>query len=133
VPGTTAIEYGRDQVRDRAELSVPHDGSGAFTNESCPFGIGTASLPYLQWGCQFVGLEPAGFHAIRLPEGEPEPFRLVAADLWRQYHDAFGPGRRDVKASVDTATVHKGQRGTGVETGSVTNCRSLLPSQECQA
>jgi hypothetical protein len=49
----------------------------------------------LPWGCQFVGLDPAGFYAIRLPEGEPGPFRLVAADLWRQYNDAFGPGRRD--------------------------------------
>jgi|TARA_B100000315_G_scaffold43871_2_gene38827 ATP-dependent Lhr-like helicase len=38
--------------------------------------------------------------AIRLPECEQDPVRLVTTDFWRQYHDAFQPANKRAKLRV---------------------------------
>jgi enediyne biosynthesis protein E4 len=46
-----------------------NNGDGTFTNESYPSGIGTPSLPYLKWGCQFVDLDLDGWQDLFVTAG----------------------------------------------------------------
>ncbi len=45
---------------------------------------------------------------IRLPECEGDPVRLVSADLWRQFHDAFALGRKGERLSLLLPKVEDG-------------------------
>ena len=47
--------------------------------------------------------------AIEVPDCEAEPVRLVAADLWREYHDAFALGRKGEKLSVLIPKIEDGE------------------------
>ena len=57
--------------------------------------------------------------AIKIPEVESSPVRLVAADLWREYHDAFGLGRGSRSAAVLVPKIRKGEI-TGLDSVSAT-------------
>ena len=46
---------------------------------------------------------------IHLPTAEVDPVRLVAADLWRQYRDAFVPTRKRGKLEVLIPQIRKGE------------------------
>lgn len=50
--------------------------------------------------------------AIELPECDQDPVRLVAADYWRQYHDAFQPPNKRTKLQVLQPKI-KGNQITG--------------------
>jgi hypothetical protein len=46
-----------------------NNGDGTFSNESYPSGVGTPSLPFLKWGCQFVDLDLDGFLDLFIANG----------------------------------------------------------------
>ncbi|KKK68985.1 hypothetical protein LCGC14_2938570, partial [marine sediment metagenome] len=47
--------------------------------------------------------------AIELPDDQADPIRLVAADLWRQYHDAFARGKGPRRLTVLRPRLADGQ------------------------
>jgi ATP-dependent Lhr-like helicase len=61
--------------------------------------------------------------AIRIPECEQDPERLVAADLWRQYHDAFALGHDRVPPLIPQL---EDDAITGFEEGAATK---LIPAR----
>jgi len=46
--------------------------------------------------------------AVEVPGREEHPSRLVATEMWRQYHDAFQPGQRGRALSVQLPQIRKG-------------------------
>jgi ATP-dependent helicase Lhr and Lhr-like helicase len=54
-------------------------------------------------------LEEGRVVAFELPDCETSPVRLVAADLWREYHDAYGLGRRGGRLSLLRPRVEDGR------------------------
>jgi ATP-dependent Lhr-like helicase len=47
--------------------------------------------------------------AVELPDCEQDPVRLVTADRWREYHDAFARGGRTAKLSVLEPQLEEGR------------------------
>jgi hypothetical protein len=70
--------------------------------------------------------------AVRIPECEQDPERLVAADLWRQYHDAFAFGHSRVPPLIPQL---ENEVITGFEEGTATKliaARWRRPHQEAR-
>ena len=62
---------------------------------------------------------------ISVPDCDEDPVRLVAADLWREYHDAFGLGHKGQKLSVLVPRIEDGAI-VGFDTAGATD---LIPAR----
>ncbi len=63
--------------------------------------------------------------AVEVPDCEQEPVRLVAADLWRQYHDAFAPGGKRRRLSVLMPRIEDG----AIVDFEVASARTSIPAR----